>query len=54
MEGASSTVALSAAGRVTLSGTQDADLSLRVADWSLDPYVRMFVPEWSPIHAGRC
>ncbi len=48
LEGASSTVALSAAGRVTLSGAQDADLSLRVADWSLDPYVRMFVPEWSP------
>ena len=33
---------------MTLSGAQDADLSLRVADWSLDPYVRMFVPEWSP------
>ena len=48
MEGASSTLAFSAAGRVTLSGAQDADLSLRVADWSLDPYVRMFVPEWSP------
>ena len=48
LEGASSTVALSAAGRVTLSGAQDADLSLRVADWSLDPYARMFVPEWSP------
>ena len=48
LEGASSTVAFSAAGRVTLSGAQDADLSLRVADWSLDPYVRMFVPEWSP------
>ena len=29
-------------------GAQDADLSVRVADWSLDPYVRMFVPEWSP------
>lgn len=48
LEGASSTVAFSAAGRVALSGTQEADLSLRVADWSLDPYVRMFVPEWSP------
>ena len=48
LEGASSTVAFSAAGRVSLSGEQDADLSLRVADWSLDPYVRMFVPEWSP------
>ena len=48
LEGASSTVAFSGAGRVTLSGAQDADLSLRVADWSLDPYVRMFVPEWSP------
>ena len=48
LEGASSTVAFSAAGRVTLTGAQDADISLRVADWSLDPYVRMFVPEWSP------
>ena len=48
LEGASSTVAFSAAGRVTLAGAQDADISLRVADWSLDPYVRMFVPEWSP------
>ena len=48
LEGASPTVAFSAAGRVSLSGEQDADLSLRVADWSLDPYVRMFVPEWSP------
>ncbi len=48
LEGASSTVAFSAAGRVSLGGAQDADLSLRVADWSLDPWVRMFVPEWSP------
>ena len=48
LEGASSTVAFSAAGRVSLAGAQEADLSLRVADWSLDPYVRMFVPEWSP------
>ena len=48
LEGASPTVAFSAAGRVSLSGEQDADFSLRVADWSLDPYVRMFVPEWSP------
>lgn len=48
LEGASSTVAFSAAGRVSLAGAQDADLSLQVADWSLDPYVRMFVPEWSP------
>ena len=48
LEGASSTVAFSAAGRVSLSGAQNADISLRIADWSLDPYVRMFVPEWSP------
>ena len=46
LEGASSTVAFSAAGTVNLSGEHDADLSLRVADWSPDPYVRMFVPEW--------
>jgi len=48
LEAASSTFAVSAAGRVGLAAPHDADLSLRVANWSLDPYIRMFVPEWSP------
>ena len=48
LEGASSTIAVSASGRVALTEENDADLSFRVANASLDPYVRMFVPEWSP------
>ncbi|MEE2636558.1 MAG: translocation/assembly module TamB domain-containing protein, partial [Acidobacteriota bacterium] len=48
LEAASSTIAVSATGRVGLAAPHDTDLSLRVANWSLDPYIRMFVPEWSP------
>ena len=48
LEGASSTFAASASGRIALTEHNEADLSLRVANASLDPYVRMFVPEWSP------
>ena len=48
LEGASSTIAVSASGRVALTSLNDADLSVRVANASLDPYVRMFVPELSP------
>jgi hypothetical protein len=45
LEGASSTFAVSASGRVDLTDGADADLSVRVANASLDHYVRMFVPE---------
>ena len=48
LEGASSTIAVSASGRVALTAENDADLSFRVSNASLDPYVRMFVPELSP------
>ena len=48
LEGASSTIAVSASGRVALTAENDADLSLRVTNASLDPYVRMVVPELSP------
>ena len=48
LEGASSTIAVSASGRVALTAENDADLSFRVANASLDPYVRMFVPALSP------
>ena len=51
LEGASSTVAFSAAVRVTLSGRRTQTSRYEVADWSLDPYVRMLVPEWS-LYAG--
>ena len=48
LEGASSTFAVSASGQVALTEGNAADLSVQVAKWSLDPYVRMFVPELSP------
>ena len=48
LEAASSTIFVSATGQVGMASPYDADLSFRVANWSLDPYVRMFVPEWSP------
>ena len=47
LEGASSRLAVSASGRVELDGGNEADLSFRLANASLDPYVRMFVPELS-------
>ena len=48
LEGASSSLAVSATGRVALTPENDVDLRFQVANASLDPYVRMFVPEWSP------
>ena len=48
LEGASSTLAVSAAGQVALTAENDADLRFRVTNMSLDPYVRMFVPQFSP------
>ena len=51
LEGASSTLAVSVSGSVALppqNDAYDADLFVRVVNWSLDPYVRMFGPELSP------
>ena len=49
LEGASSRLAVSGTGRITLDDEQgDAELMFRVSDTSLDPYVRVFKPDLSP------
>ena len=48
LEGASSSLAVSVLGSVALPPENDIDLFVTVAKMSLDPYVRMFVPELSP------
>jgi translocation and assembly module TamB len=48
IEAASSRLAVSVAGRIALTPERDADISLTVADTSLDPYVRVFLPRLSP------
>jgi translocation and assembly module TamB len=48
LEAASSRLAVSGAGRIALTEEMDAELSFRVSDTSLDPYVRAFNPQLSP------
>jgi len=48
IEAASSTIEVSASGRVALTGGKYADLTFRAQNALLDPYVRIFVPELSP------
>ena len=48
VEAASSRLAVSGAGRIALTDEMDAELSFRVSDTSLDPYVRAFNPQLSP------
>jgi translocation and assembly module TamB len=48
MEVASSRLAVSASGRVALTPGMDTELSIRVTDSSLDPYIRAFEPRLSP------
>jgi hypothetical protein len=48
LEGASPRLAVSGAGRITLSPTRDADLTLRFSQTSIDPYVRLLEPRLSP------
>ena len=48
LEGASSSLAVSVSGSVALPPENDVDLFVRVVNMSLDPYVRMFVPQLSP------
>jgi hypothetical protein len=48
MDAASPRLVLSGAGRVALTPESDAELTFRVTDTSLDPYVRAFQPELSP------
>ena len=47
-EAASSRLAVSGNGRVELTDEMDAEMSFRVTDTSLDPYVRAFQPQLSP------
>jgi hypothetical protein len=48
LEAASPRLAVSGAGRIALTDEMDAELSFRVSDTSLDPYVRAFNPQLSP------
>jgi hypothetical protein len=48
LEVASSRLAISGSGRVALTPEMDTELSFRVTDSSLDPYIRAFEPRLSP------
>jgi hypothetical protein len=47
-DAASTRLALSGAGRVTLLGQYPGDVTLRITDASIDPYARVFAPGLSP------
>ena len=47
-DAASPRLALSGAGRIALTRKADAELAFRFHDSSLDPYVRLFLPNLSP------
>jgi len=48
LEAASPRLAVSGTGRIALDEQADAELSFRVSDTSLDPYIRVFKPDLSP------
>lgn len=48
VEAASSRLAVSGTGRIALTDQMDAELSFRITDTSLDPYLRAFQPQLSP------
>lgn len=48
LEASSPRLAVSGSGRVALTPGMEADLSFRVADTSLDPYIRAYDPRMSP------
>jgi len=48
MEIASTRLAVSGTGRVELNDEMDAEMSFRVSDTSLDPFLRVFQPTFSP------
>ena len=48
MEVASARLALSGTGRIELNDEMDAEMSFRVSDSSLDPFIRAFQPAFSP------
>jgi translocation and assembly module TamB len=48
LEAASSRLAVSGAGRVSLTDSMDAEMAFSVSDTSLDPYIRALNPQLSP------
>ena len=48
LDAASPRLALTGTGRIALTPQADAELTFRFHDSSLDPYVRLFVPQLSP------
>ena len=48
MEAASPRLSVSGSGRIALTPQMDAEITLRVSDTSLDPYLRFFQPSLSP------
>ena len=48
LDAASPRLAVSGSGRIALEDVADADLSFRVSDTALDPFVRVFKPDLSP------
>jgi hypothetical protein len=48
LEAASTRLAASGTGRIALTDQRDAELSFRITDTSLDPYLRAFQPQLSP------
>jgi translocation and assembly module TamB len=48
LEAASPRLAVSVVGRIAMNPERDADVTLTVNDTSLDPYVRLFLPQLSP------
>ena len=48
LEAASPRLAVSGTGRIDLTEGEDADLTLRFTDTSLDPYARAYQPKLSP------
>jgi hypothetical protein len=48
VDAASPQLAITATGRIALTAVGESELTVRFHDVSLDPYVRMFVPRFSP------
>ena len=48
LEAASPRLAVSGTGRIELNDEMDAEMSFRITDTSLDPYLRQLQPTFSP------
>jgi hypothetical protein len=48
LEAASPRLSMSVAGKMAMTPERDADITINVLDSSLDPYVRLFLPQLSP------